>query len=71
MIGDSITQGYGSSGGIHPYPEQLQILLDRTTGIKKLSVHPVVLGDEERVERAGHDQAECHRDDECEEDDDA
>jgi lysophospholipase L1-like esterase len=38
MIGDSITQGYGSSGGIHPYPEQLQILLDRTKGPGKYTV---------------------------------
>jgi lysophospholipase L1-like esterase len=27
-IGDSITAGDHSSGGIHPYPQQLQILLD-------------------------------------------
>lgn len=35
MIGDSITAGVCSSGGNHPYPQQLQILLDETydTGV--------------------------------------
>jgi len=32
MIGDSITAGVCSSGGNHPYPQQLQILLDQTYG---------------------------------------
>ena len=31
-IGDSITAGVHSSGGIHPYPAQLQILLDKSQG---------------------------------------
>merc|ERR1712137_82962 len=32
MIGDSITAGVCSSGGKHPYPQQLQILLDQAHG---------------------------------------
>lgn len=32
MIGDSITAGVCSSGGNHPYPQQLQILLDQAYG---------------------------------------
>lgn len=32
MIGDSITAGVCSSGGSHPYPQQLQILLDQAYG---------------------------------------
>jgi len=32
MIGDSITAGVCSSGGDHPYPQQLQILLDQAYG---------------------------------------
>jgi lysophospholipase L1-like esterase len=32
MIGDSITAGVCSSGGDHPYPSQLQILLDKAYG---------------------------------------
>lgn len=31
-VGDSITAGVHSSGGIHPYPAQLQILLDAAKG---------------------------------------
>ena len=31
-VGDSITAGVHSSGGIHPYPAQLQILLDKAKG---------------------------------------
>ena len=31
-VGDSITAGVHSSGGIHPYPAQLQILLDKSQG---------------------------------------
>lgn len=31
-IGDSITAGVHSSGGIHPYPQQLQLLLDAAHG---------------------------------------
>ena len=31
-VGDSITAGVHSSGGIHPYPAQLQILLDASQG---------------------------------------
>ena len=37
-IGDSITAGVHSSGGIHPYPQQLQILLDETWGNDTYSV---------------------------------
>jgi len=37
-IGDSITAGVCSSGGNHPYPQQLQILLDNTYGQGKYSV---------------------------------
>lgn len=37
-IGDSITAGVCSSGGIHPYPQQLQILLDNQYGEGKYSV---------------------------------
>jgi lysophospholipase L1-like esterase len=37
-IGDSITAGVCSSGGDHPYPQQLQILLDQTYGAGKYSV---------------------------------
>jgi len=37
-IGDSITAGVCSSGGDHPYPQQLQILLDKTYGAGKYSV---------------------------------
>ena len=29
-VGDSITAGAHSSGGIHPYPQQLQLMLDPT-----------------------------------------
>jgi len=32
MIGDSITAGVCSSGGKHPYPQQLQVLLDQAYG---------------------------------------
>jgi lysophospholipase L1-like esterase len=32
MVGDSITAGVCSSGGDHPYPKQLQILLDQAYG---------------------------------------
>lgn len=32
MIGDSITAGVCSSGGNHPYPQQVQILLDQAYG---------------------------------------
>lgn len=31
-VGDSITAGVHSSGGIHPYPAQLQLLLDAAHG---------------------------------------
>jgi lysophospholipase L1-like esterase len=37
-IGDSITAGVHSSGGIHPYPQQLQILLDAKHGKGKYAV---------------------------------
>ena len=37
-VGDSITAGVRSSGGIHPYPAQLQILLDEGQGKGKYSV---------------------------------
>lgn len=38
MIGDSITAGVCSSGGNHPYPQQLQILLDEAYGKSVYSV---------------------------------
>jgi lysophospholipase L1-like esterase len=37
-VGDSITAGVCSSGGDHPYPQQLQILLDQAHGQGKYSV---------------------------------
>merc|ERR1712190_355034 len=37
-VGDSITAGVHSSGGIHPYPAQLQILLDEKHGNGTYSV---------------------------------
>lgn len=37
-VGDSITAGSHSSGGQHPYPQQLQILLDQAYGIDTYSV---------------------------------
>jgi lysophospholipase L1-like esterase len=37
-VGDSITAGVHSSGGIHPYPQQLQIILDQKQGKGKYSV---------------------------------
>jgi len=37
-VGDSITAGVHSSGGIHPYPQQLQILLDQKHGNDSYSV---------------------------------
>ena len=37
-IGDSITAGVHSSGGVHPYPQQLQILLDESHGNGSYSV---------------------------------
>jgi len=37
-VGDSITAGVHSSGGIHPYPAQLQILLDQKHGKGSYSV---------------------------------
>merc|ERR1712232_539460 len=37
-IGDSITAGVCSSGGNHPYPQQLQLMLDQTKGVGKYSV---------------------------------
>lgn len=37
-VGDSITAGVRSSGGIHPYPAQLQILLDEKHGKDAYSV---------------------------------
>lgn len=37
-VGDSITAGVHSSGGIHPYPQQLQILLDAAHGEGTYSV---------------------------------
>lgn len=37
-IGDSITAGVHSSGGDHPYPQQLQLLLDQAHGAGKFSV---------------------------------
>ena len=37
-VGDSITAGVHSSGGLHPYPQQLQILLDMVHGTDAYSV---------------------------------
>ena len=37
-VGDSITAGVHSSGGIHPYPQQLQMLLDLDHGEGAYSV---------------------------------
>jgi len=37
-VGDSITAGSCSSGGNHPYPQQLQLMLDQTHGKGKYSV---------------------------------
>ena len=37
-VGDSITAGSHSSGGNHPYPQQLQILLDQVYGNESYSV---------------------------------
>jgi len=37
-VGDSITAGVHSSGGIHPYPQQLQMLLDMDHGTGNYSV---------------------------------
>ena len=37
-VGDSITAGVHSSGGIHPYPQQLQLLLDMAHGKDAYSV---------------------------------
>ena len=37
-VGDSITAGVHSSGGMHPYPEQLQMLLDAAHGKDAYSV---------------------------------
>jgi len=37
-VGDSITAGVLSSGGDHPYPQQLQLLLDSAHGPGKFSV---------------------------------
>lgn len=38
VVGDSITAGACSSGGNHPYPQQLQLLLDDAYGAGKFSV---------------------------------
>ena len=37
-VGDSITAGVHSSGGVHPYPQQLQIILDQKQGKGKYSM---------------------------------
>ena len=37
-VGDSITAGVHSSGGVHPYPQQLQLLLDADHGEGAYSV---------------------------------
>jgi hypothetical protein len=37
-VGDSITAGVHSSGGVHPYPAQLQLLLDAAKGKGKYAV---------------------------------
>ena len=37
-VGDSITAGVHSSGGIHPYPAQLQLMLDASEGKGKYAV---------------------------------
>lgn len=44
-VGDSITAGVHSSGGIHPYPAQLQILLDKGKGKVRSRLTRTVVGE--------------------------
>ena len=41
-VGDSITAGVHSSGGVHPYPQQLQIMLEQAHGNGTHSTHSTV-----------------------------